>query len=100
MTSRTRAQIERVKALQGSVSTGHEATVTPITRKPIEQINAELWPEMSTSELVDQRALLNNRMVLAQSMGALHIGEQLNRALKMLDQMIADRPDSDEMHLV
>ena len=97
---RKQQQIDAIRQLQGSVSVDHTATETPITRRPIEQIDAEQWPHMSTAELVDQRAYLNNRMVRAQSMGATHIAEQLYRYLRALDEMIADRPDSDQMHLV
>jgi len=95
-----RQQIEQIKALQGSVNVDMNSTETPITRRPIEQIDATQWPTMSTSELIDKRQLLNNRMVRAQSMGALHISDQIYKFLRALDEIIADRPDSDEMHLV
>lgn len=95
-----RKQIEQIKKLQGVVSTDHTAKVTPITRRPIEHIDADQWPSMTTGELVDQRTLLNNRMNLARSMGATHMADQIYRHLRMLDEMIADRPDYEETRLV
>jgi organic radical activating enzyme len=35
--------------------------ITPTTRQPIPQINADDWPEMSVSELLDQLSALQQR---------------------------------------
>lgn len=95
-----RKAIEQIKKLQGIVGTDHATKVTPITRRPIEQIDASQWLSMTTAELIDQRTVLNNRMILAQSMGATHMSDQIYKHLRMLDEMISDRPDYEETHLV
>ena len=89
---------KQLKELEGCVNVNDD--VTPITRRPIEQLDSTLWPDMPTPQLIDQRTILFNRIVDAQRVGATHMADQMMIALKVLDAMLEERDDNIEMHLV
>lgn len=88
----------KYKDLEGAVPVNGD--ITPITRKPIDQINSSDWDDMTTAELVDQRNSLFNRITLAQSMGQLQLVPEMNRGLTHLDAIIKLRESTEETHLL
>lgn len=74
--------------------------ITPITKAPIDQINSGEWDTMSTSDLVEQRNALFNRMNLALSMGQMQLVPMMQRGLNYIDQLIRSRENQDETKLI
>lgn len=63
--------------------------ITPITKQPVESIDAAAWPKMNNSELLDQRMALQNRLNIVQSsFGHPDTIMQMQRGLQHLDQII------------
>lgn len=92
--------MSKYKDIEGSVPV--HGDITPITRKKIEQLDSTLWPDMSVSQLWDQRIILNNRLQQASSTGSGAIVQQLQRGLQQLDALIKQKSAQapDEMHLI
>ena len=67
-----------VKDLEGAFPV--DGPVTPITHRPIEQVNAEMWEQLSISQLTDQLATLRSRLIMIQTSGA---DVQIVRALEL-----------------
>lgn len=66
--------------------------VTPISKKPIEQIDAELWPDMDIGELWDQKTFLQTRHnSLVAASGHPAIIAQMQIGLDNLDAIIAHK---------
>lgn len=87
-----------IKDFVGSVNVN--ADITPVSRKPIEQIDAGRWSEMTIDELSTQHTLLSNRMVAAA--GNLAITQQIQRGLYQLEALITQKGleyDDEEMTL-
>lgn len=81
---------KNIKHFEGSVDVNGDKT--PITRKPVEQIDSTKWNELSTAELHDIRTLIISRM---NAVGNLPNGtsmhKQLQQGLNALEQLIATR---------
>ena len=71
--------------------------VTPITKQPIEQVDASSWPELSLSDLYDQRTALQTRinMVYANS-GHPDTIIQMKRGLASIDYFISQKNNQSE----
>lgn len=54
---------KKLKPGEGAVNVSGD--VTPITRKPVTHINTNDWGEISQRELLDQRDVLNQRLLFA-----------------------------------
>ena len=90
-------QKEAVRQLEGSVPV--HGNQTPITRRPVEELRADLWPEMSLVQLLEQRRIMTNRIGYASSTGNGNIIVQLEQGLKVLDNIIAEHGAIEEVHL-
>ena len=83
-----------VKDFEGSVPVTIDSKVTPVTRQPIEQLDATKWPEMSINELVDQRTIMINRINMAQAYGNNSgIVQQLEQGLRMLEFLLKKKDE-------
>lgn len=89
---------DNYKDLEGSVPVNGD--ITPISRKPIDQINSSEWENMTTAELIDQRNSLYQRMTLAQSMGQLQMVPAMQRGLNYIDALLKQRQAGEETHLI
>lgn len=69
--------------------------VTPISRQPITSIDASQWPKMSLSQLLEQRAALEQRMYVAMQ-DNIGIASQMQQGLNALDQLIVDKSDTED----
>lgn len=71
---------------------GMSDTVTPFTKKPIDQIDANAWHTMSAGDLCDQRSFLYSRMqIVISSSGHPDTIAQMQRGLNTLDAIIDDK---------
>ena len=90
---------EKYKHLEGSVPV--DGDITPITKKPVSQINARTWEDMTFEALSDQYIDLQNRIELANQMGRQDMVKQMQRGLGYLLQLINEkRPKEDAVTLL
>lgn len=68
-----------------------EDVVTPITKQPIEQIDANLWPSMDINELWEQKTFLQTRYSNLAASGHPAILSQMQQGLLTLDQLISSK---------
>lgn len=91
--------VSKYEEYEGAVNVNGD--ITPISRKKIENLDSMKWPDMSISELTDQRIILNNRIMQASASGNLGIVQQLKRGLFYLDELMVEKSSRDEdIHLV
>jgi hypothetical protein len=71
--------------------------ITPISRKPIEKVNASEWKEFSEHELFDQLEILTNRRNMAYSIQkpgiAAEIQKGIDRLTKILNNIEANKSE-------
>lgn len=90
---------EKYKHLEGAVNVNGD--LTPITRRPVDQICSVDWEEMSFEALSHEYTKLTNRIELANRMGRSDMVGQMNRGLKYLLQLIdSKRPTEDSVTLL
>ena len=78
--------------LEGAVNV--EGDITPITRKPIEQVDASEWHKLSVAELATQRATLQQRLTMAHKFSP-HLVTPIQRGIAMLDRIIKSKQNED-----
>ena len=79
--------------LEGKISTGHDAEVTPITRKKIHNVDARNWSEMTLTELYDQLSVLESRRIQLYEIGQSPMAQQLEKGIAALQQVIKAKSD-------
>ncbi len=90
---------EKYKHLEGAVPVNGD--ITPITRQPIDQINAASWEDMPFEALEQQYNMLVKRINLVKTMGRTDLSAQMERGLKYLTQLIeTKRPKNDGVTLL
>lgn len=90
---------EKYKHLEGAVNVNGD--LTPITRRPIDKINATDWEDMSFEALSHEYTKLTNRIELANRMGRADMVNQMNKGLRYLLQIIdKKRPTEDTVTLL
>ena len=89
---------EKYKHLEGTVSVNGDKT--PITRKPIDQIDSSKWGEMTFEQLINQFGMLQSRINVAKSMGRADLTKQMENGLKLLHQMIQEKEPSEQARLI
>jgi len=67
------------------------SNVTPTTGQKVENVTPDKWHEMNIDQLVDQRIILNNRMIMAQQSGHIEIALQVNKGVIALDAILQKR---------
>lgn len=88
---------EKKKIPRGPISV--DADITPITHQKVENIEAHLWDEMTTTELFKQRLILQDRLNACAQMGNLPMHYQLTQGMIRLNGVLATRND-DDMRLI
>jgi len=73
---------------------------TPITGKPIPQVQTERWNEMSASDLWDQRAILMQRLSYAHQVGSSTMIKQLTIGIEFLDNLIDSKSGGSDTRLL
>lgn len=68
--------------------------LTPITKKPIQQVQSDQWRDMSVSELWDQRAILMQRLGYASQFGHPSMIQQISIGIEMLDALIDSKSNT------
>lgn len=89
--------MSKYKDIEGAVPV--DGDITPITRQPIESVDANTWSKMTAGELFDQKAILEKRRILAASCGSDEMLKQINRGIRILEDMIKNHK-GDEVTLV
>jgi hypothetical protein len=85
------ARKPNVNDFTGSVNI--EGDVTPITRQPVEKVNAKSWGQMTVAELLNQRDILQIRYYRALSVG---VGtDAIKEGLKLIDALLEFHEDND-----
>jgi len=88
---------DELKNQDGPVSVDHNADVTPITKKPIDKINASTWEDMSYDALSTQYNMLQNRIDMAMTMGRGDLVKQMQNGKKYLLQLMEDKKPTDSV---
>lgn len=70
-------------------------TLTPITKQPIQQVRGDKWHDMPLTELWEQKAILQGRLVLAAGTGNQSLVMQIQRGIYALEELIASKATSD-----
>lgn len=87
MTKVTREDIEGAIDVNGDV--------TPITRQPIEQVDAADWSDRSVAELARQRVTLQNRLAYCQQHGSMDMIKALKMGITQIDLVIKSKHNND-----
>lgn len=90
---------KKYEHLEGAVPVNGD--ITPISRKPIDQIDSRDWEDMPFEALSEQYTMLQNRIYVVESMGRPDMLKQMKQGLAYLMQLIdTKRPKEDEMTLL
>ena len=89
---------DKYKDLEGSVPV--DGDITPITRRPIDQLDSSQWQQMTDAELIDQRQALYNRMNMALTMGQSQFVPAMKQGLAIIDNMLKERGVGESTHLI
>lgn len=87
-------EIARYKEMEGSVPV--DGDITPVTRKPIDRLDAGAWEDMSFEALVDQQVALQKRIDTAKSIGRFDLAKQMESGLSYLMQIIETKRSSED----
>lgn len=68
---------------------------TPITQKPVQQVRADKWREMSVNELWEQKAILDGRLVAAAQIGNHNLMRQIQLGIDTLNEMISQKASTE-----
>lgn len=89
--------MSKYEDIEGAVPV--DGDITPITRQPIESVDANAWSKMAAGELFDQKAILEKRRILAASCGSDAMLKEINRGIRILEELIKNHKD-DEVTLL
>lgn len=73
----------------GAVSV--EANITPTTREPVPEVKPTEWKEMSTSQLWEEKTVLQQRIAAAVSCGHPELVVQIQRGIAVIDQILGEK---------
>jgi hypothetical protein len=77
---------EEIKEYTGSVSV--EANVTPITRKPVNQVTPDQWENMVLQDLWEQKAFLLKRYYIVQAAGQQYLMTPIQTGIDTITEII------------
>ncbi len=86
-----------VDQFTGSVTVDSDSTITPVTRQPIDKINANDWGKMSVSELHKQREILQQRYYRALMAGMMTGANTIQAGIKQIDEMLDNMGGGDSL---
>lgn len=84
-----------VHEFTGAVSVNGD--ITPVTRQPIDKVNAENWGNMTVSELHSQREILQRRYWQACSAGLLGGAGTIDQGIKIIDSLLEQKGGDDSL---
>jgi hypothetical protein len=84
-----------VEQFTGAVSV--EGDVTPITRQPVDKVEAGNWGKMTVSELHKQREILQRRYYQALNAGLMNGAETINQGIMTIDAILENMGNSDSL---
>ena len=87
------AKKQDVEEFTGAVNVN--ADITPITRRPIDQVDSSEWKDCPVSELNEQLATLSKRAGIANHIGNPALLTQLNRGIAQLKHLIKEKSNDD-----
>ena len=79
--------------LEGGISTGIDAKVTPITRQAIRTVDAGEWTTLTLTELYDQLATLDSRRIQLYDIGQPMVAQQVEQGIAQLQSVIKSKTD-------
>lgn len=85
---------KKLEKLTGAVSV--DGDVTPTLREPIKSVTPGDWTEMSTTQLWEQRSILQTRIHYASSTGHPALIAQIQRGVATIDAILDDRSTKTE----
>lgn len=88
--------VKKVSVEQFTGSVPVDGDVTPITRQPIDKVNAEKWFNMTVSELHQQREILMRRYYQALSVGIVNAGA-IEQGIKTIDALLENKGGNDSL---
>lgn len=80
---------DKIKKYTGAVSV--EGDVTPITREPISTVKPVEWKDMTSSQLWEEKMVLQQRIAAAASCGHPELIVQIQRGIAVLDQYLGEK---------
>lgn len=77
------------------------SNISPITKQPIQEIRADKWLKMSTSDLFDQKLILESRLAIANRIGNFSLMQQIQMGIDQIHAIINSRnTNSDDVKLL
>ncbi len=73
-----------------------DGEITPVTKRPIQQIKADEWGKMTVNDLYEQRSVLQNRVYVAAQIGNSALMQQLQIGVAHLDALIEQKSQQPE----
>lgn len=89
--------VKKVSVEQFTGSVPVNGDITPITRQPIDKVNAEGWGNMTVSELHSQREILQRRYWQACSAGMLNGANTIDQGIKIIDMLLEQKGGNDSL---
>ena len=83
---------DQIKSVEGAVSV--DGDITPVTRQPIDRVNALEWSELSVGDLQAQLVTLTKRRETALSVGSISTAKAIDRGIAQLTQIINQKTQS------
>lgn len=87
------AKKPNVEDFTGAVNVN--ADVTPVTRQPIDQVDASDWKNAPVADLQEHLAILNKRAGIANHLGNTLLLTQINRGIAQLKFLIKEKTNDD-----
>lgn len=76
-----------------AVSVTEASEKTPITGKEIPTVDADMWEEMTPTELYEQLYILEQRMTACYQYGSVDAAKQIQRGITRLQGIIKQKDD-------
>jgi len=89
-----------IKKFEGSVTVDTNSDITPISREPIDKIDASEWENLSFEKLTDQYTMLQTRIERARTMGRPDLIKPMERGAAYLLQLINEKRPHDGVSLL
>lgn len=75
---------------------GVHEKITPITKQPVLEVQANRWHEMSVVELYDQKSILDHRCAIAAQLGNTALLEQIRVGISRIECILRQKAEDNE----
>jgi hypothetical protein len=89
--------VKKVSVEQVTGAVNVSGDITPITRQPIDKVNAEGWNNMTVSELHQQREILQRRYWQAMGAGLVGGASTIDQGIKIIDMLLESKGGNDTL---